>query len=604
MRKIVSMPIAAAMAAVVLGAAPAHAQTDPTTFVVEGTLLVTAVDTFGSGARADHLYAVVTDEGAEIPVDLGDEDAPANGRFEGELVVAGAVASALDAKDLLPRAGSTIAEDTRAGRAAVAVAEQQETPLTVASSTVEPATAAVVTTPAAHKVYVAVLDNRGTVEESDAQITTLVDGMTSYWTTESDGVIASFGIQGEIKHFDSTLAGSTAQSCGMTSPYAVWAEAARQFPGVSFSKGSRNHLFVAMADECGAGNNVGGIADVGSDFSSGGRMSFSLGSIASQVGVHEIGHTFGLEHANLETCPTTAICEYYDLYSPMGLAISVAAPAVPFTPPALGTLHRAQLGVLGPDEVEDMTLPLATTVDRRTVTLTARGAATGRRGILVTDPVTGATYSIDLRTRTGRDATTFYGSTFGFALPRPTYPAGVVIERQGTSGGISLVTRNVSGRSVGSFPALSTFSPSQGLSVTVSSVGVTAEVTVTRGVTDIQSETPPGPTPGAASGIAPGAAPGAVPPARFAAATPRITGTARVGRTLRVAVGSWSPRPSYRYQWYANGKKITSKGTTSSFRLTSREKGTRITVTVTGQKSGYTTVTKTSARTKKIARKQ
>ncbi|MET0928431.1 MAG: hypothetical protein ABWX74_02885, partial [Aeromicrobium sp.] len=86
MHKIVSMLIAAAMTAVVLGAAPAHAETEPTTLVVDGTLQVTAVDTFGSQAQADHLYSVVTDDGAEIPIDL-EQDAPANSRFRGELVV-------------------------------------------------------------------------------------------------------------------------------------------------------------------------------------------------------------------------------------------------------------------------------------------------------------------------------------------------------------------------------------------------------------------------------------------------------------------------------------------------------------------------------------
>ncbi|MET1038500.1 MAG: hypothetical protein ABW075_09510, partial [Aeromicrobium sp.] len=72
----------------------------------------------------------------------------------------------------------------------------------------------------------------------------------------------------------------------------------------------------------------------------------------------------------------------------------------------------------------------------------------------------------------------------------------------------------------------------------------------------------------------------------------------------KVRVGAWSPRPSYRYQWYANGRKITSKGTRSSFVLTSRQKGTRIAVRVTASKPGYTTAAKTSARSTKIARKR
>jgi hypothetical protein len=95
-----------------------------------------------------------------------------------------------------------------------------------------------------------------------------------------------------------------------------------------------------------------------------------------------------------------------------------------------------------------------------------------------------------------------------------------------------------------------------------------------------------------------------VTPGTFSAATPRISGTARVGRTLKVRVGSWSPRPStFHYRWYANGKRIASKGTRSWIRLTSKQRGKRITVRVTGTKSGYTTVIKTSKRTKRVAQR-
>jgi hypothetical protein len=93
-----------------------------------------------------------------------------------------------------------------------------------------------------------------------------------------------------------------------------------------------------------------------------------------------------------------------------------------------------------------------------------------------------------------------------------------------------------------------------------------------------------------------------VQPGTFAAPAPRVSGTAKVGRTLKVRVGSWAPRPTLRYQWFANGRKISSKGTRSSFRLTSKQKGTRITVRVTGTKAGYATISRTSRKTKKVSR--
>ncbi|WP_425838648.1 S8 family serine peptidase [Microbacterium sp. PA5] len=77
---------------------------------------------------------------------------------------------------------------------------------------------------------------------------------------------------------------------------------------------------------------------------------------------------------------------------------------------------------------------------------------------------------------------------------------------------------------------------------------------------------------------------------------PKITGTVKVGRTLTASVGTWSPRPAFTYQWKRNGKSI-SGATKSSYKLTSKDAGTRITVTVTAKKSGYKTTVRTSAKT-------
>jgi len=84
-------------------------------------------------------------------------------------------------------------------------------------------------------------------------------------------------------------------------------------------------------------------------------------------------------------------------------------------------------------------------------------------------------------------------------------------------------------------------------------------------------------------------------------ATPKITGTAKVGKTLTAKPGTWTSGTKLTYQWYSNGKAI--KGATAkTFKVTSTQRGKRITVTVTGKKSGYTTAVKTSARTKAVAR--
>lgn len=564
---------------------------DPTTLAVEGTVRAVVVDRFGDEATSDHLFTVVTDEGAEIPVDLPHET-PANGRFDGELVVDGDVEAALEAKDLLPREGSTIAEDTRAGRVAVAEAERQDAPLEVATSTVAPVTAAAVTTPAAHRAYVAVMTGRGSVEESDDEVANIVDGLMSYWKAESGTVISSFTRPRAVERFETTTAGLTSDSCGMASdPYKVWNEAASIFVekyDVSFARGSGNHLFVAMADECSGTQptdaGVAGVATVGSDFSSEGPMSFSLGSIAAQVGVHEIGHTFGLGHANLDVCGSPSLCGngvYFNLYSPMALAIDSDSA---ISPPVLDSAYRARLGVAGTSEVVRITA--ADSAPARTVTLAARSSAEGTRGAEVVDPASGQRYWVDYRSGAGRDLRSFYGrgGSVGSTTYRLRYPKGVTISTLTASGDLVLRTQRSAGGAMGSFASGSQFvSPGGALRMTIGQV--------TDSAADVTFAFSPAPAP---------AAPAA--PASFSAATPRISGTAKVGRTLKVRVGSWAPRPTFRYQWFANGRKISSKGTKASFRLTSKQKGKRITVRVTGTKAGYATISKTSRKTKKVSR--
>ena len=79
--------------------------------------------------------------------------------------------------------------------------------------------------------------------------------------------------------------------------------------------------------------------------------------------------------------------------------------------------------------------------------------------------------------------------------------------------------------------------------------------------------------------------------------TPSISGTAKVGSTLRANPGTWSPAPvTLKYQWKVNGASI-SGATGTTWKVTSSAKGKRVTVTVTGSKTGYTTASRTSSST-------
>lgn len=77
---------------------------------------------------------------------------------------------------------------------------------------------------------------------------------------------------------------------------------------------------------------------------------------------------------------------------------------------------------------------------------------------------------------------------------------------------------------------------------------------------------------------------------------PKVSGTMRVGRTLSVRRGSWSPQPTkYRYQWLRDGQVV--KGATKAhYRVTARDRHHRISVRLTLKASRYENRTVTSAR--------
>jgi hypothetical protein len=86
----------------------------------------------------------------------------------------------------------------------------------------------------------------------------------------------------------------------------------------------------------------------------------------------------------------------------------------------------------------------------------------------------------------------------------------------------------------------------------------------------------------------------------LAAPTPNITGTARVDSALTAVPGTWTASTSLTYQWLRNGEAI-SGATQSTFVPAPSDQGAQISVRVTGSKTGYTTISKTSTATPPIA---
>lgn len=81
------------------------------------------------------------------------------------------------------------------------------------------------------------------------------------------------------------------------------------------------------------------------------------------------------------------------------------------------------------------------------------------------------------------------------------------------------------------------------------------------------------------------------------AATPRITGAKTTGTTLKANAGSWKPAGTkLYYRWMRDGRAIAG-ATKSTYKLVTADEGKRISVTVTGKKTGFTTAKKSSAKT-------
>lgn len=76
--------------------------------------------------------------------------------------------------------------------------------------------------------------------------------------------------------------------------------------------------------------------------------------------------------------------------------------------------------------------------------------------------------------------------------------------------------------------------------------------------------------------------------------TPTIVGSPAVGSTLTAEPGTWGPAPvALAYQWTRNGTAIAG-ATAITYQVQSDDAGKKLAVTVTGSKSGYPTVSKTS----------
>lgn len=84
---------------------------------------------------------------------------------------------------------------------------------------------------------------------------------------------------------------------------------------------------------------------------------------------------------------------------------------------------------------------------------------------------------------------------------------------------------------------------------------------------------------------------------------PAISGKARVGKTLEVDPGTWTPDPeAFDYQWLRDGAEVEG-ATGETYRLTRRDKGKKISVSVTARRDGFADESATTPPTRKVRRR-
>jgi hypothetical protein len=80
---------------------------------------------------------------------------------------------------------------------------------------------------------------------------------------------------------------------------------------------------------------------------------------------------------------------------------------------------------------------------------------------------------------------------------------------------------------------------------------------------------------------------------------PLMSGTAQVGQTLTIDKGDWSPAPTYRYRWFANGQRIRGANQ-ATFTVPASQLGKAIRAEVVAFRDGFKNGVATTATTAKV----
>ncbi|MEN0129106.1 MAG: Ig-like domain repeat protein [Brevundimonas sp.] len=329
---------------------------------------------------------------ATVSIDSFDGPAPASRTDRALLTADGRV---------LPMSARTrtgVADTSAAVRDLVAGSTSAGTPAAAPHAAASATVARSVSPIAEHLYLVAIQDPGTTGAFTTTRATQIANAAAAYWKREARGAISGFSVQ------STTL--DVANSCS-DGYEQVWTKAAAAYPDVDFTKPG-NHVVafspLGCYDPDGQGidsYDYAGVANVGSGFSTGGYVQV----VADQWGVlaHELGHHFGLGHADLalQTYAGVKSYEYYGLFGPQALQLDDYAPG------ALDGAWRAQLGVPG-ESAREKVVPwnAAPTL----YTLAPLTATSGTTSLVLRDEYGDPAFWLDYRSGAAADAATFYAS--------------------------------------------------------------------------------------------------------------------------------------------------------------------------------------------------
>lgn len=487
---------------------------------------------------------------------------------------------------------------------------------------------------------------------SDSAVAAQVAAADQFWRDNSSGKVG-MRIAATSPAYRSTL------TCD--DPFALWDEAIQR---TGYVDAENNSLMLVLPDLPDSLDCPYGFASIGSGLRSPGLVMVQGSS--PDVLAHEVGHNMSLEHSNLLTCTdrTSDVrisrgwwpsgCtewEYGDGQDIMSGDLINEATNPPTNPPSplLSIPQAMRLGLL--ERGTATSVPVGRTTR---VTINALTTGTGIRGVSVLNDLTRVRYWVEYRYPLGQDRFNTNGQRTGVRVLRLGPDGTTVLLDPTPTGRIDGHQALTTGRTVATYDGhlrvktVATYTDSAVIDIAsyhrttlIAAVRPSIEGTRLVGRTLTARTGSWHPTPSRytyrwyrGSTAIPGATGRTYTPTRAdagrslsvrvtgyrtgsSAATARsaataipiyatsratISGTPRLGRTLTARSGSWTPKPTgYTYRWYRGSTPIPG-ATARTYRLTSRDVGSRIRVRVIASRAGSRSGGSTSLATPTITR--